>query len=130
MRVVLAIAGFFYGQEKPVKTLLTVASLATIAMLVGVFTQGIVSVYAFISRWSLLLGHVALYFLVEHFRPGQIHRPGLGLPDYDDPGRGGYSTVLQGAVGDIHSVGLHNSYLVAAVCFAFAGLLALKLKTC
>jgi FHS family L-fucose permease-like MFS transporter len=36
---------------------------------------------------------------------------------------------LQGAVGDIHAIGLHNSYLVAAVCFAFLALLALKLKS-
>ena len=35
-----------FGQEKPVKTLVTVASLAYIAMITGVITTGIVSVYA------------------------------------------------------------------------------------
>ncbi|WP_204279808.1 hypothetical protein, partial [Serratia marcescens] len=35
--VLLAVGAFFYGQEKPVKTLITVASLAAVAMLIGVF---------------------------------------------------------------------------------------------
>jgi FHS family L-fucose permease-like MFS transporter len=36
---------------------------------------------------------------------------------------------LQGAIGDISSVGLHQSYLLAAVCFAVLALLALKLQS-
>jgi len=36
---------------------------------------------------------------------------------------------MQGVLGDIGSIGLHNSYLVAAVCFAFLAWLALKLKS-
>ncbi|HEY4148417.1 MAG TPA: MFS transporter [Chitinophagaceae bacterium] len=126
--VVVAIAAFFYGQEKPVKTLLTVASLATVAMLVGVFTHGIVSVYSFIagglfcsvmwpSIFSLSISGLGKYtgqgsaFLIMMILGGAVIPP------------------LQGAVGDIHAIGLHNSYLVAAVCFAFLALLALKLKS-
>ena len=36
---------------------------------------------------------------------------------------------LQGAIGDIASIGLHQSYLLAAVCFAILALLALKLQS-
>ena len=47
--IVIALVAFFYGQEKPVKTLFIVSIFATIAMLIGVFTNGITSVYAFMA---------------------------------------------------------------------------------
>jgi FHS family L-fucose permease-like MFS transporter len=36
---------------------------------------------------------------------------------------------MQGAIGDHPSVGMHNSYIVAAICFASLALLAVKLKS-
>jgi FHS family L-fucose permease-like MFS transporter len=39
----------FLWQEKPVKTLLTLSILAALAMVIGSFTTGLVSVFAFIS---------------------------------------------------------------------------------
>jgi len=36
---------------------------------------------------------------------------------------------FQGAIGDNPSVGMHNSYLLAAVCFGLLALIALKLKS-
>jgi FHS family L-fucose permease-like MFS transporter len=36
---------------------------------------------------------------------------------------------LQGAIGDNPSIGMHQSYLLAAVCFAFLAFLALKLRS-
>ena len=125
--IAVAIIGFYYGQEKPVKTLVTVSLLACAAMLVGVFTKGLVSVYAFMAgglfcsvMWpcifSLGIGGLGKYtsqgsaFLIMMILGGAIIPP------------------LQGAVGDISSVGFHNSYLLAAVCFLFLAWLALKLK--
>jgi len=126
--IVIAILAFFYGQEKPVKTLLTLSLLATIAMLVGVFAKGIVSVYALISgglccsiMWpcifSLGVGGLGKYtsqgsaFLIMMILGGAIIPP------------------LQGSLGDTPSIGMHNSYLLAAVCFAFLAFLALKLRS-
>ncbi|MDB5211007.1 MAG: mannose transporter, family [Sediminibacterium sp.] len=123
--IAVAIVAFFYGQEKPVKTLVTVSVLATIAMLIGVFTNGIISVYAFIAgglfcsvMWpcifSLGVGGLGKYtsqgsaFLIMMILGGAVIPP------------------LQGAIGD--SVNMHNSYILAAVCFAFLAVLALKLK--
>jgi FHS family L-fucose permease-like MFS transporter len=125
--IVLALAAFFYGQEKPVKTLIAVSSLATIAMLIGVFTNGIVSVYSLMAgglccsvMWpcifSLGVGGLGKYtsqgsaFLIMMILGGAIIPP------------------LQGAVGDLSSVGMHHSYLLAAACFAFLVYLAFKLK--
>jgi FHS family L-fucose permease-like MFS transporter len=35
---------------------------------------------------------------------------------------------MQGAVGDIASIGIHTSYIVAAICFFFLAFLAIKMK--
>jgi len=126
--VALLIAAFFYGQEKPVKTLLTVSLFATIAMLVGVFTNGIISVYAFMAgglccsvMWpcifSLGVGGLGKYtsqgsaFLIMMILGGAVIPP------------------FQGALGDNPEVGMHQSYLIAAVCFAFLAWLAIKLRS-
>ena len=123
--IVLAVAAFFFGQEKPVKTLLTVALLATAFMLVGVFASGILSVYAFMAgglccsvMWpcifSLGVGGLGKYtsqgsaFLIMMILGGAVIPP------------------LQGALGDKTS--MHHSYLLAAACFAFLAFLALKLR--
>ena len=36
---------------------------------------------------------------------------------------------FQGSLGDIPSIGFHNSYIVAAVCFALLAFIAFKLKS-
>ena len=126
--IAVAIIAFFFGQAKPVKTLLTLALLATFAMIFGVFTKGIVSVYAFMSgglccsiMWpcifSLAVAGLGKYtsqgsaFLIMMILGGAIIPP------------------FQGAFGDTPSVGMHESYLVAAVCFACLAFLALKLRS-
>lgn len=125
--VAIAIAAFFYGQEKPVKTLATVSILAAIAMLIGTFTSGLVSVYALMAgglfcsvMWpcifALGVGGLGKYtgqgsaFLIMMILGGALIPP------------------MQGAVGDIASVGIHNSYIVAAICFFFLAFLAMKMK--
>jgi MFS transporter, FHS family, L-fucose permease len=125
--IVIAIAAFLYGQEKPVKTLLTVSILACVFMLTGVFTNGIISVYSFMAgglccsvMWpcifSLGVGGLGKYtsqgsaFLIMMILGAAIIPP------------------LQGALGDNHSIGMHNSYILAALCFAFLAWLAIKLK--
>jgi FHS family L-fucose permease-like MFS transporter len=97
-------------------------------MLVGVFTSGITSVYAFMAgglacsvMWpcifSLGVGGLGKYtsqgsaFLIMMILGGAIIPP------------------LQGVLGDNPSVGMHQSYILAAVCFAILALLALKLKS-
>jgi FHS family L-fucose permease-like MFS transporter len=47
--VIILIAGFFYSQEKPAKTLAVFAILGAIGMVVGLLTTGMISTYAFLS---------------------------------------------------------------------------------
>ena len=125
--VIIAIAAFFYGQQKPVKTLLTLALLATFAMIFGVATKGIISVYAFMSgglccsiMWpcifSLGVAGLGKYtsqgsaFLIMMILGGAVIPP------------------FQGSIGDSTS-NMHISYLVAAACFAALALLAVRFRS-
>jgi len=125
--VAIAIAAFFYGQEKPVKTLLTLSILAAVAMIIGSFTTGLLSVFALISgglccsiMWpcifSLGVGGLGKYTSEGSAMVIMMILGGAIIPPF------------QGAVGD-GAVGLHKSYLVAAACFVTLALLALKLRS-
>ena len=126
--ILIAIAAFFYGQEKPVKTLLTLSILAAFAMLIGVFTHGIVSVYAFMAgglccsiMWPCIFS-LGVACLGKYTSQGSAFLIMMILG-------GAVIPPLQGSLGDHHSIGMHNSYLVAAVCFVFLAWLSLKLKS-
>ncbi len=123
--IAVAIVAFFYGQEKPVKTLVTVSVLATIAMLIGVFANGIISVYAFMAgglfcsvMWPCIFA-LAVSGLGKYTSQGSAFLIMMILG-------GAVIPPLQGAIGD--TTGMHRSYLLAAVCFAFLAFLALKMK--
>jgi len=132
--VIIAIAAFFYGQQKPVKTLLTLALLATFAMIFGVMTKGLISVYAIMSgglccsiMWpcifSLGVAGLGKYtsqgsaFLIMMILGGAVIPP------------------FQGSVGDLKPIvegtpnNMHISYLVAACCFAALALLAVRFRS-
>ena len=47
--LVILIAGFFYSQDKPAKTLLTFGVLGAVAMVIGLLTTGQVAIYAFLA---------------------------------------------------------------------------------
>jgi len=114
--VAFLIAGIFFGQEKPVKTLMTLSLLAVVAMVVGMLTTGIVATYAFMSgglfcsiMWpcifSLAVAGLGKYtsegsaFLIMMILGGAIIPP------------------FQGAVSD--KLSIHLSYIVAVVCFVY-----------
>jgi MFS transporter, FHS family, L-fucose permease len=125
--IAIAIAAFFFGQEKPVKTLLTLSILATLAMLIGSFTTGIVSVYAFISGGLCCSIMWPCIFSLGVGGLGKYTSEGSALLIMMILG-GAVIPPLQGAFGD-GALGLHKSYLVAAACFVVLAFLALKLKS-
>lgn len=125
--IAITIAAFFYGQEKPVKTLLTLSILATVAMLIGSFTTGIVSVYAFISGGLCCSIMWPCIFSLGVGGLGKYTSEGSALLIMMILG-GAVIPPLHGAFGD-GALGLHKSYLVAAACFVVLALLALKLKS-
>jgi FHS family L-fucose permease-like MFS transporter len=128
--VAIAIAAFFFGQQKPVKTLLTVAVLAATFILVGVLTSGIISVYCIMAAglcnsimwpciFSLGVAGLGKYtsqgssFLIMMILGGAVIPP------------------FQGAIGDKlgEATGMHMSYLAAVGCYVVLVWLALRLKS-
>jgi FHS family L-fucose permease-like MFS transporter len=125
--IAIAIAAFFYGQEKPVKTLLTLSILAAIAMVIGSFTTGIVSVYAFIAGGLCCSIMWPCIFSLGVGGLGKYTSEGSALLIMMILG-GAVVPPLQGAFGD-GALGLHKSYLIAAACFVILAFLALKLRS-
>jgi len=124
--IAVLIAGIFFGQEKPVKTLVTLSILATIAMVIGMMSTGMVATYAFMSgglfcsvMWpcifSLAVAGLGKYtsegsaFLIMMILGGAIIPP------------------MQGALADT-SIGIHASYFVPAACFLYLAWYAIQTR--
>ncbi|RPE12347.1 MFS transporter [Chitinophaga lutea] len=126
--VAIQILGFFYGQDKPAKTLMTFGIMGVAAMLIGLFTEGQVATFAFISgglfcsvMWpcifSLSIAGLGKYtgqgasFLVMMILGGALVPP------------------LQGGLVDIPEIGAHHSYIVPVICFAYLAFFAIRVKS-
>jgi FHS family L-fucose permease-like MFS transporter len=125
--IAIAIAAFFYGEEKPVKTLLTLSILAAIAMTIGAMTNGIVSVFAIIAGGLCCSIMWPCIFALGVGGLGKYTSEGSALLIMMILG-GAVIPPFQGVLGD-GALGLHKSYLVAAACFVFLAWLALKLRS-
>jgi FHS family L-fucose permease-like MFS transporter len=123
--IVVLIAGFFYSQEKPAKTLATFSVLGVIAMVIGLLTTGQTATYAFISgglccsiMWpcifSLSITGLGKYtsqgssFLIMMILGGAIIPP------------------VQGIFAD--NSGIHLSYIIPVICFAYLLFFAWKVS--
>ena len=126
--IIVQIAGFFIGKEKPTETLMTFGGLGIIAMLTGLFTTGQTATYAFLSgglfcsiMWpsifSLAIAGLGKYtaqgsaFLVMMILGGAIIPP------------------LQGKLADLPAIGIHHSYIIPAICFAYLAFYAFRVKS-
>jgi FHS family L-fucose permease-like MFS transporter len=133
--VLVLIAAFYMSQDKPARTLLLFSSLGLIAMLVGIFSTGEVAIYAFLSgglfcsiMWPAIfalsiagLGKWTTQgsaFLIMMILGGGIIPPIQGkIADY-----------LQTKSPDVEGYGIHNSYWVAVICFAYLAFFAFAVK--
>ncbi|CAI8354293.1 MAG: L-fucose-proton symporter [Flavobacteriaceae bacterium] len=124
--VALQIIGFFLGKDSPARTLKIFGILGMAAMLVGLFTSGNIAIYAFLSgglfcsiMWpsifSLSIKGLGKYtsqgsaFLVMMILGGAIIPP------------------IQGKLADI--IGIHESYVICVLCFAYLAFFAQKVGT-
>lgn len=123
--VLIQIGAFFLSKDKPARTLTIFGSLGIIAMSVGLFSSGTVAIYAFLA------GGLACSIMW----PAIFTLSVLGLGKYTSQGSaflimmilgGGIIPPIQGKLSDI--VGIHQSYFVAVVCFAYLTLFAVLVK--
>lgn len=123
--VVLQIVAFFLTKDKPARTLIIFGLFGILAMVVGLFSSGTVAIYAFLS------GGLACSIMWPSIFSLSI----LGLGKYTSQGSaflimmilgGGIIPPIQGKLADI--IGIHQSYIVAVICFVYLTLFAVLVK--
>ncbi len=132
--IIIAVAAFLYAEEKPVKLLLTVSVLATIAMIIALTASGMVANFAIVSTglccsvmwpciFALAVNGLGKYtsqgsaFLIMMILGGAIIPPAQGaVIDFDPAGDKTVSMYTQ------------LSYIVPLICFAYLAWHALKTK--
>lgn len=132
--VVIQIIAFYFAQNKPARTLLIFSLLGVFAMVLGTLTTGTIAIYAFLSgglccsiMWpsifSLSIAGLGKYtsqgsaFLIMMILGGGI------IP----PIQGKLADFLQANSG-IDGFGIHQSYWIAAICFAYLAFFAFVVK--
>ena len=132
--VIIQILAFYFAQNKPARTLLIFSLLGVFAMVLGTLTTGTVAIYAFLSgglccsiMWpsifSLSIAGLGKYtsqgsaFLIMMILGGGI------IP----PIQGKLADFLQANSG-VDGFGIHQSYWVAAICFAYLAFFAFIVK--
>ncbi len=133
--VFIQMGAFYISKNKPARTLLIFSILGVAAMLLGIFTTGKVSIYAFLSG--------GLFCSIMW--PAIFNLSILGLGKYTTQGSaflimmilgGGIIPPLQGKIADyVQTInpdrigyGIHQSYWVAVLCFAYLAVFGFAVK--
>ena len=123
--VIVQIIAFFLSKDKPARTLTIFGTFGILAMLIGLFTTGTVAIYAFLA------GGLACSIMWPSIFSLSI----IGLGKYTSQGSaflvmmilgGGIIPPIQGKLSDI--IGIHQSYIIAVVCFGYLTLFAILVK--
>src|SRR5215204_3195375 len=133
--VFIQMGAFYISKNKPARTLLIFSILGLLAMLLGIFTSGKVSIYAFLSgglfcsiMWpaifNLSIAGLGKYttqgsaFLIMMILGGGIIPPLQGkIADY-----------VQSKNPDLIGYGIHQSYWIAVLCFAYLAVFGFAVK--
>jgi MFS transporter, FHS family, L-fucose permease len=123
--VLVQIIAFFISKDKPARTLFVFGVFGMLALLIGLFTNGIVAIYAFLSAG----------LACSIMWPSIFSLSIMGLGKYTSQGSaflvmmilgGGIIPPLQGKLADI--IGIHQSYIVGVLCFAYLTFFAWMVK--
>lgn len=124
--VVIQVIGFFLGNEKPAKTLMVFGLFGVIAMLTGLLTEGNIAIYAFMSGGLFCSIMWPCIFSLSVSGLGRYTSQGSAFLIMMILG-GGIIPPLQGKLADI--IGIHPSYIVPVLCFAYLTFFAVKVKS-
>ena len=132
--VFIQMAAFYISKNKPARTLLIFSVLGIAAMLLGIFTTGKIAIYAFLSG--------GLFCSIMW--PAIFNLAILGLGKYTTQGSaflimmilgGGIIPPIQGKMADyiqtksdVVGYGIHQSYWVAVLCFAYLAFFGFAVK--
>ncbi len=120
--VLIQVIAFYLGRNKPAQTLLIFSVLGVIAMIIGLFTEGKIATYAFISGglWCSIMWPCVFSLAITNL--GKYQTQGSAFLIMMILG-GGIIPPIQGKLADV--VGIHNSYWVPVICFAYLALFAI-----
>ncbi|HNP32996.1 MAG TPA: MFS transporter [Flavobacterium sp.] len=123
--VLIQIGAFFLSKDKPARTLVIFGLFGMLAMIIGLSSSGTIAIYSFLA------GGLACSIMW----PAIFSLSIIGLGKYTSQGSaflimmilgGGIIPPIQGKLSDI--IGIHHSYVVTVVCFAYLTLFAFLVK--
>ena len=123
--VAIQILAMLWTKGRPAFSLLLFATLGVIAMIIGLFTEGNIAIYAFLSG--------GLFCSIMW--PSIFSLSLIGLGKYTSQGSaflvmmilgGGVIPPIQGKLADI--IGIHQSYIIPVIGFAYIALFAVIVR--
>ena len=123
--VAIQIAGFFIGKDKPKSTLMVFGVLGVLAMLVGLYSTGIIAIFAFLSGGLFCSIMWPSIFSLSIKGLGKFTSQGSAFLVMMILG-GAIIPPIQGKLADI--IGIHQSYWVTVFCFLYLVIFAQKTK--
>ncbi len=123
--VLIQIAAFYISKNKPARTLLIFSLLAVAAMITGTMTTGTIAIYAFLSGGLFCSIMWPCIFTLSIAGLGKYTTEGSAFLIMMILG-GGIIPPIQGKLADV--IGIHQSYWVPVVCFAYLAFFAFAVK--
>jgi FHS family L-fucose permease-like MFS transporter len=126
--IIAMIAGDILSKGSPARMLLIFSSMGIVALVIGMLTSGMVSVFAFISVGLFCSTLWPCIFTLAVAGLGKHTNQGSSLLIMMIMG-GGVIAALQGWVADDSMLGIQYSYVVGALCFAYLAFYAIRVKS-
>jgi MFS transporter, FHS family, L-fucose permease len=125
--IAVMIVGDVLSKGNPARQLLIFSLMGITALFVGMLSEGMVSVYAFISVGLFCSTLWPCIFTLAIAGLGKHTNEGASLLIMMIMG-GGFISLLQGIVADDALLGIQWSYLVGVACFAYLAFYAWKVR--
>jgi FHS family L-fucose permease-like MFS transporter len=116
--ILVLILADYLSKGNPARQLLLFSVLGILALIVGMFADGMVSVYAFISVGLFCSTLWPCIFTLAIAGLGKHTNSGSGYLIMMIMG-GGFISLLQGFVADESLLGIQHSYWVGVLCFTY-----------
>ncbi len=126
--IITLIIGDLLSKGNPVRQLFIFSTMGIIALMTGILTEGMISVYAFISVGLFCSTLWPCIFTLAIAGLGKHTNEGSGLLIMMIMG-GGVISLLQGFLAGDQYLGIQWSYLVGVVCFLYMAYYSVKVKT-
>lgn len=121
--VVLLILADYISAGNPVKQIIIYSILGAIGLIIGIYSSGMTSVFAFISVGLFCSTLWPCIFTLSIAGMGENTNTASSLLIMMIMG-GGFISVLQGALADDNVLGIQQSYWLGVTCFAYLAFFA------